>query len=124
MDQAEQKLRNLTRNQAIAVLAGCGTGFVVNIVAGRLLLKHVEGIEEKNKHLMKAVKELTRIAEYESKLIQKHVDGRHVDEFDQLVMDDLANDLVDTLAEIRRWYPEALDPEAEGADDPEAPENP
>jgi hypothetical protein len=110
----EEQLSNLTYNQAKVALALCGAGCAIQFVAGRVLLKHVEKIEQKNKHLVKATRDLARIAVYEAKLIDKHVDGRHLDEFDVLVLTDLDKDLDATLDELRKLDGKILDPEEAG----------
>lgn len=123
MDEAQEvqeKLSNLTQRDAKILLGIIGVGFVVQLAGSRYLLNHVEKIETKSRTVSKVTQELARIAAYEQKLIEKHVDGRHLDEFDTLVLRDLEENLEDALVELRKLFPEIAEyQEKQGEDDPE-----
>lgn len=95
-------MANLTRHQSL-VLLSCTAGLLaINSMAARAVTKSHDDIVKRYAKLAEVGESLSRITSYQSKLMNKHIDIESLDEFDRMVMEDMAADLNSTLAEFHR----------------------
>ncbi len=93
---------HLTRNQS-AVLLGCTAGLLaINAIAGRAVIKNHDEITVRYIKMAAVGESLARITSYQARLLNKHIDIDSLDEFDRMVMEDMAEDLSQTLTEFHR----------------------
>lgn len=100
-------MTHLTKNQSLGILGLTAGLLIVNTVAGRVVIKRHDEIKKQYNKAVEAGQDLARIANYQAKLIEKHIVWSAIDEFDRMVMDDMAADLNRRLDELRMLVEEA-----------------
>lgn len=76
-------------------------------IGGRVVLKQNQELIEKYNRLILVSKEMSRAASYMEQLVAKHVDGRHIDDFDQMVIDDMRKSLTNAIEEYNKLEEES-----------------
>lgn len=92
----------LTEKQSLVLVAGLATGVVISTIAGHAVANDHDRIQAKYNKLAAMTSDLARIASYQARLIDKHIDMNLIDEFDRMVLEDMDKDLGKRLAELQK----------------------
>lgn len=93
----------LTRAQSTALVGGLVTGVVIQTIAGHYLVKKYEEMQKQNKDVREVVNSLGSIAMYQSYILQNKM--VHIDDFDELVIENLHRDLMAAFDQLKKYYP-------------------